>query len=155
MIINDFRKLFENKNEQYPVTESFVKKGYMQKKRGYIALAKKKNVIVDEKNSSPSQKWHFLDAYCTGKNIAREAKQCYRYLLCPELLLWIAEAAGFKEDDVFEDRNQKSVTLKDISQTAMQMIDDGVDGRARNRAGIYIRQTITWQKLEAKLGLTT
>lgn len=36
----------------------------------------------------------YLNLITVEKRVKKDAKRCYGYLLCPELLLWIAEAAG-------------------------------------------------------------
>jgi len=136
MTLNEFCDFFKDKKEHYQQSDNFVKKGYGQVSGGYIDCAKCKKIEVDSTNAEPNQKWHLLESYYREENGRSDAKRCYGYLLCPELLLWIAEAAGFD--------------ITDVAQEAMQIIDDRSKA-ARNKAGRKIKEKITWKNLEDRI----
>jgi len=137
LTLEEFCTFFDDKQKHYPVSDSFIKDGYMQKEHGYIRNAKNEGIKRDVEIAEPNQKWHLLKSYYPRMDKNSDACKCYKKLLCPELLLWIAEAAGF---DVAE-----------ISKKAQKIIKNGTNGRARNKAGIYIRNEITWEILEEKI----
>ena len=137
MTLEEFCAFFDGKQEHYPVSDSFIKNGYMQEERGYIRNAKKEGIKRDVENAEPNQKWHLLKSYYPSTDKYRDAYKCYKRLLCPELLLWIAESTGFDVEDILIE--------------AQRIIKNGTNGRARNKAGIYIRNEITWEMLEEKI----
>lgn len=92
------------KKEHYTLCDEFIKK-YQQLSGGYIEYARKVGKVIDRSLAEPNQKWHLLEAYYGYKE--KEGKLDLEAettiwdinwqrggLLCPELLLWIAEAAG-------------------------------------------------------------
>ena len=135
MTLEKFCSFFENKEPWYEVTKQFIDDGYGQKKGGYIA--KGKGLF---EGAVPDQRRHLLESYYNVDNKDKDAKRCYNYLLCPELLLWIAEASGFEKDKV-----------RKIAESAKETIDNGTNGRARNKAGRNIRKKIKWEDLEKNL----
>lgn len=137
MTLDEFCDFFKNKNPHYQKSDDFVIKGYGQKSGGYIECAECKKIEIDSEKAEPNQQWHLLKSYYREKNGKKDAKHCYRYLLCPELLLWIAEAAGFD--------------ITEVAEEAKQIIDNKEKG-ARNKAGRKIKEKITWEKLEDKIG---
>lgn len=137
MTLDEFCHFFMDKKAHYPESDCFVRDGYGQKAGGYIKTAKNSEIKIDSKNAEPNQKWHLLKSYYQGTDGNKAAKRCYGYLLCPELLLWITEAAGFD--------------IKDVAKEARQIIDKG-EKWSRNKAGRKIREKITWEMLEEKIG---
>lgn len=137
MTLDEFCRFFEDKQPHYPVSTHFVKDGYGQKAGGYIKTAKLEGKMIDSRSAEPNQKWHLLYSYNKRTDGKKDAMRCYGYLLCPELLLWIAEAVGFD--------------IEEIAEEARQIIDTG-EKWARNRAGRKIREKITWAMLEEKIG---
>lgn len=140
MTLTEFCELYKDKDKEYPVSKSFCVRGYMQKTGGYINIAKSKKIEIDATKAEPNQKWHLFNSYCTEKNISRDAKECYMGLKCPELLLWMAEAAGFD--------------VTDAAENAIRIIDSGVGGKKRNAAGLAIKKEFTFEMLLDKLTKT-
>ncbi len=137
MTLDRFCDFFRDKQEHYPESDRFVIDGYGQKAGGYIKTAKLEGKMINSQSAEPNQKWHLLCSYHKRTDGKKDAKRCYGYLLCPELLLWIAEAVGFD--------------VKEIAAEARQIIDTG--GKwARNKAGRKIREKITWAMLEEEIG---
>lgn len=87
-------------NDEY-IADEYVKAGYGQIKGGYFDVAYKNDVLILKKEAEPSQKWHLIFSYYNGKiennfNMQSEAN-LYR-IMCPQLMLWIAEIAGLNKD---------------------------------------------------------
>lgn len=137
MTLDEFCDFFKNKKTHYQKSDDFVIQGYGQKSGGYIECAEFKEIEIDSEKAEPNQKWHLLESYYRKANGKKDAKRCYGYLLCPELLLWIAEAAGFD--------------IAEVSKEAIQIIDSE-EKYARNKAGRKIKEKITWEMLEDKIG---
>lgn len=98
--MRDAYDFFITKDEHYPLSDEFVEK-YQQKDGGYIDYAKQLGMVVDKHQHLPNQKWHFFESWLIrsiedGSLTWDESAKprIYTYLLCPELLLWIYEAAG-------------------------------------------------------------
>lgn len=97
---------FWGKKEHYPISDEFIE-GYQQKDDGnpfsYITYAHNTGHIVESRLHEPNQKWHLLEAYFLCKLID---EKCVDFRIgsfkCPELLLWMAEAAGVDENIVIE-----------------------------------------------------
>ena len=136
MILEEFCDFFKDKETHYDESTNFVKEGYGQLSGGYIECSKCKKVKIDANTAEPNQKWHLLESYYREYDSKKDAKRCYSYLLCPELLLWIAEAAGFN--------------IKNVAEEAKKIINSG-EKRARNKAGRKIKEEITWENLEAMI----
>lgn len=119
------------------MSDSFVKDGYMQEKGGYIDRAKKEGIVKNIDKAEPNQKWHLLKSYYLQTDINSDAQKCYNSLLCPELLLWIAEAAGFD--------------VEVLSKEAKRIIDAGYNGHARSQAGRHIKRSIKWEMIAEKI----
>ncbi len=88
------------KKEHYPLSDQFMER-YQQTSGGYLDNAKKAGIPVDRQQHSPNQKWHFFESWyypsIEDGSLSREndaKRRIYTNLLCPELLLWIYEAAG-------------------------------------------------------------
>lgn len=144
MTVKEIINYFENAKEHYEISDEFVKSGYQQyKSRGYMQYAKKVGHIIDIQIAEPNQRWHFFESYILRSfaddtiTLDNDFSLCYNKLLCPELLLWIAEAAGI---------DKTKVQL--LANKAKNIIDSGEDGTARNKAGIEIRQEIPWEEIE-------
>lgn len=89
-----------DKKEHYPLSDEFIER-YQQSNSGYIAFAHKTGHIVDRQKHEPNQKWHFFESWLLRSfqdgtvcwhNDANKA--VYHRIQCPELLLWLLEAAG-------------------------------------------------------------
>lgn len=148
MTIAEWMKILANKKEHYPISDEFVK-FYQQSplnKDGYVYLAWETGHVICREIAEPNQKWHFFESYILilitqGKlQLSDDAEKCYKKLKCPELLLWIAEAAGIESEKINE-----------AAKVARDIIDYGTNGRARNTAGIKIvKEIIPWNMIEEK-----
>lgn len=140
MMIQDLIKFYTEKEKHYPISDHFVKAGYGQKKNGYIKKAKKTNKTINCENAEPDQRWHFLESYASKLDGKADAKTVYR-VICPELLLWMAEAAGIDSKIVAE-----------AEQSARVIIDNGTNGYARNKAAREIKKNIIkWEMIEKQI----
>lgn len=140
MTIQDLIKFYTKKEKHYPISDCFIKAGYGQKKNGYIKKAKKENKRISCEDAEPDQRWHFLESYASTLDGKGDAKSMYR-IICPELLLWMAEAAGI---------DSKVVT--EAEQRARAIIDNGTNGYARNKAGWEIKTNIIkWEMIEKQI----
>ena len=128
-----FKCSFKGKKQHYPISDEFVSSGYQQSNGGYIDKA----TDVDTSLAEPNQKWHFLESYAPSVSDNREASKVYMGLQCPELLLWIAEAAGVDPEIV-----------QAASDEAKEIIDGGSSGHARNSACKAIREVIPFSTAE-------
>lgn len=106
----------------------------------YIELAKQKGISIDTKKTEPNQQWHLLTAYFDQLTDSEKRTKNYRNLKCPELLLWIAEAAGIESKLVCE-----------ATTEAKKIIDRGVNGYSRITAASKIKTIITWDMLEERI----
>lgn len=101
----DLIKFYCEKKEHYPISDEFIKK-YQQKatRDSYIVFAYKTGHTVSAEQCEPNQKWHLFEAYISYrlKVNGGDAKARMGKLKCPELLLWMAEAAGIDDDIVTE-----------------------------------------------------
>jgi len=110
----DLIKFYCEKNEHYPISDEFMKK-YQQKSGGYIKFAHKTGHTVSAEQCEPNQKWHLFESYISrtfedeGENVVVHIGK----LKCPELLLWMAEAAGIDEEIVTE---AKEVAASEIDR---------------------------------------
>ena len=145
MTIQQVRDFYENKEEHYYISTCFVNCGYHQKKGGYIQNAKNAGIDInfDGEKPSPNQKWHLIVSYIKIHLIDKMKKSpddsfYVGRLLCPELLLWMAEAAGLDED-----------MIKGAAKKAREIIvEKGRKGR--NKAGRLIKEDIETD-LETKI----
>lgn len=105
MAINliDLIKFYYDKEKHYPISDEFIKK-YQQKSGGYIKFAHDTGHTVSAEQCEPNQKWHLFEAYISYKlnKNGGDAKARMGKLKCPELLLWMAEAAGIDDEIVTE-----------------------------------------------------
>lgn len=138
-------KLLVDKKEHYPISDEFIR-NYQQSpvsKNGYVYLAWKTGHAICSETAEPNQKWHFFESYMLTSivegniQLDDDAEKCYKRLKCPELLLWIAEAAGIDSDIVNE-----------AARKAREIIDNGTNGHSRNEAGNKIKMMIPWDMIE-------
>lgn len=93
--------LSEHKMDCDYFADQYVKDGYGQVKGGYFAIAKKTDgVVISQEEAEPNQKWHMIDSYYKGKienGFDMQTPATLGRIMCPQLMLWIAEIAGLKE----------------------------------------------------------
>jgi len=141
MLIKEIVDYFKTKKEHYPISDGFIKSGYQQQGGGYINKAKKIGLEIDYKKAKPNQKWHFIDSYASEK----QGSDVYKHLLvCPELLLWMAEACGI-DNSIIRKAENKAREIINIGRK------ENKEGQSRNKAGIMIRKMITWSMIEEKI----
>ncbi len=64
MNIRQVKEFFKDKkNAPCPLTERLIRAGYQQTGAGYIALAKKRGLVVDYTKAEPTQYWHLMEEY--------------------------------------------------------------------------------------------
>lgn len=91
-----------NKKEHYPISDEFIE-NYQQKDDGkdfsYITYAHETEHSIDPENHEPNQKWHLIESYFIYKLIKNNGDIDFGRggFKSPELLLWMAEAAGVNE----------------------------------------------------------
>lgn len=141
MTIKELANFYKSKNEHYEVSDVFVKAGYQQKSGGYISKAKKIGLEVDYKKAEPNQKWHLLESYIPEK---QESNLYNHLIICPELLLWMAEAAEI-DTNIIREAEKKARKIIDAGR------QENKEGLARNKAGLTIREIITWGMIENKI----
>ena len=151
LTVKDALRFFALAKEHYEISDEFVRSGYQQSpKSGYVKFANRTGHIVDKALAEPNQKWHLMESYMIRSfadgTVKPEDDMASIYagqkgLKCPELLLWIAEAAGVDRE-----------TVQDAAKAAKRIIDGGENGYARNTAGIHIRNNyFPWETLEEKI----
>lgn len=122
------------KEAHYDKSDEFIKK-YRQDRGGYISKAKKMGKVINKTQAEPDQKWHLLVS-CFGnesKEKMMEEANCYNRFRCPELLLWMAEAAG--------------CDIKEAAIVAEQWCEKG----DRLKAVKAIRELIPWTDIEKQI----
>lgn len=138
--MRDIAFFLEGKKEHYPLSDEFVER-YQQSDGGYIDNAIKAGLVVDKQRHEPNQKWHFFESWLypsieEGTLTWEESAQSrvYNKLLCPELLLWIYEAADVNPNKV---RAAKEVAEKaKVEKTHISTM-------AKN-----MRQCVPWEDIE-------
>lgn len=146
MTVKEVIEFFSGRKEHYEISDDFIKSGYQQNKNsGYMDDARKGGLEINADKAEPNQKWHFVENYLKVK-IAEgtlkdddDASKCYK-CICPELVLWIAEAAGIDKAKV-----------EAVANEAKRIIDNGVNGYARNTAGRQIKKKIQWTAIEESI----
>lgn len=110
----------EQLNGEDYVSDKYVKAGYGQIRGGYFDVAYVKDEIILKSEAKPSQKWHLLHSYYSTKiesnnfNMQTEAN-LYR-IMCPQLMLWIAEIAGLKKS-ILESAMKSAMDYEDANKT--------------------------------------
>ncbi|AGA68847.1 hypothetical protein Desdi_1337 [Desulfitobacterium dichloroeliminans LMG P-21439] len=134
---------YKNKNSHYELSDEFVKK-YQQPKGGYIEYAIELGLTVNKSLAEPNQRWHLLESYYgqkkEQKKLDLDAKAtCWDLkwqnggFICPELLLWMAEAAGYNISEAMQEAEKLCVDNK------------------RSQAHEKIKKLITWEMIENKI----
>ena len=144
----DLMAFYSGKKEHYTYTDKFIIEcEFGQQRSGeYIDFANETGHPVDKNIAEPNQKWHFLESYCINKKIKdegigwlEEETQIWdsRYgLKCPELLLWLIEAAG--------------IETQRVSALCDALIKTCTTYKARNNEALaLIRETVNWEEIFA------
>ena len=134
----DLIKFYCEKNEHYPISDEFMKK-YQQKSGGYIKFAHKTGHTVSAEQCEPNQKWHLFESYISrtfedeGENVVVHIGK----LKCPELLLWMAEAAGIDEEIVTE---AKEVAASEIDRIREEKPDGSYSAKAVDKMDAKMKE---------------
>lgn len=113
----ELTNFYYNKDEHYPISDSFIE-NYQQKDGGYIAFAIQTGHKVDRKTHEPNQKWHLLESYILVKIIQTNGNINFKLgvLKCPELILWMAEAAGIDDKIIKEAASYAGKRIDEIRE---------------------------------------
>lgn len=129
---------FHDKKEHYPISDEFIE-NYQQYDDGrdfsYITYAHRTDHMIDPQMHEPNQKWHLYESYMIYKIIEARGNTDFRIraFKCPELLLWMAEAAGVESSIVEEaagyakfriDEIRKDTKDKSYSSEAVKYMND-------------------------------
>lgn len=132
-------EFYKNKDTHYELSDAFVKK-YQQPSEQYIQYASSLGREVDKSLAEPNQQWHLLESYYGQKTLDLDAKACFWDLRwqkggfkCPELLLWMAEAAG--------------CNITKAKQEAEKLCDNN----QRSKAHAKIKELISWEMIENRI----
>jgi len=97
----DMIMFFYNKDEHYPISDKFIEQ-YQQLSGGYLDYALKTGHCINRSLHEPNQKWHLLESWFLQTVAEKEETSLEKIntkgFKCPELLLWMAEAAGVEEE---------------------------------------------------------
>ena len=139
----DVIAFYNSKNDHYKFSDEFIK-GYRQKGGAYISYANELGESTDMSQAEPNQRWHLLVSYyeinlTDGKLNLDDAARCWEMaarnngLLCPELLLWMAESAG--------------IDINIAMKKAITLCENG-DRRNAHKA---IKEAISWELITDKI----
>ena len=154
----DLIKFYYDKEKHYPISDEFIKK-YQQKPTGksYIDFAHDTGHTVSAEQCEPNQKWHLFVAYISYKLEVDDlcAKARMGPLQCPELLLWMAEAAGIDDEIVTEAKEAAASEIDRIreekpdgSYSAKAVVE--MNAKIKNKYGKSLQGMIA-EKVEAAL----
>lgn len=141
----DLIKFYCEKKEHYPISDEFMKK-YQQKSGGYIKFAHDTGHTVSAEQCEPNQKWHLFESYIS-RTFEKEGESvvvCISQLKCPELLLWMAEAAGIDDEIVME---AKEAAASEIDRIREEKPDGSYSAKA-----VYKMNAKITQKYSKSLG---
>lgn len=132
----DIMFFYNHKKEHYPNTDRFISECEFGQQigGGYMDFARQTGHLIEKNSAEPNQKWHFLESYCLNKikneGIGWLEKPVNRWVFkCPELMLWLVEAAGIEPQRVSElcDALIKVCTTYEARQSeAMKLILEAV-----------------------------
>ena len=134
---------FMTKEEHYPQTDRFIKV-YQQTScsaGSYICHAVLKGQMIYKKQAEPNQKWHFTEAWYAEKvsqnpQFGEKKLTAWCGIRCPELLLWMAEAAG----------------LAGVEEVVDEILADKArygknDSEARRAMVSLIKEKLSWEQI--------
>ena len=114
----DVINFYIDKKEHYPISDEFIEY-YQQKNGGYITYANETGHPIHPAIHEPNQKWHLLESYYICKV---KEKGTLEFNItgfnCPELLLWMAEAADVDEAIIKEAANYAKEKIDEIRRTS-------------------------------------
>ena len=95
MNIQEIRDSLQKESGREYKSDVLTKQGYGQTRGAYYDVARRLN-IDDQEN--PTQWWHCTVSYLGPKDGTRSPT--FERLQCPELMIWIAEVTGLKDENV-------------------------------------------------------
>ena len=118
----DLISFYLDKNEHYPISDKFLEK-YQKKDDEYVIFAYETGHIVNERMHEPNQKWHLFEAYFIYKLVEKDGDVEFRRgsFKCPELLLWLAEAADVNSNIVEEAATYASEKIEEIKKVSSDL----------------------------------
>ncbi len=138
----DIMVFYNDKKEHYPYTDKFISECEFgqQNGGGYIQFALNTGHEIIKDLAKPNQKWHFLESYCINKikneGIEWLEEKAHPWSLqCPELLLWLVEAAG--------------IDTQRVSDLCDALIKTCTTYKARREARNLICETVAWEEIAA------
>lgn len=140
MIYREFIEYCSFQEEKPEHTTKFIKR-YQQLNSGngtYLHEAISQGKMIYKCEGEPNQKWHLLESWYeyNKEEISDKPITAWCGLRCPELLLWIAEVAGQKE-------NVKKV----VEEILNNNIYKENDREARRNMVKYIKKEISWTEI--------
>ena len=95
---------YDKKDTPCPITESLIKSGYQQERKGYIAYAKEHGVEVNYLEAKPTPWWHLIKCYCAQSDPLKTFPYSVK---CGELYFWMAEVSGaFSQEELLKLKDQ-------------------------------------------------
>lgn len=135
------------------VADQLVKEGYGQTCGGYY-----NNTTINRESAEPNQKLHFLNYYGNDK---KDKYPSYNQLHCPQLILWIAEVAGVKEEKLFAAKkciiNYEDNCAKDLIKNGSYLKSgDGVEKKFKDILNMtsvnrIIKESSCWEEVCEKV----
>ncbi len=134
---------FMTKEEHYPQTDRFIKV-YQEINDGsntYMGYAKSKGHLICREKAEPNGKWIFTDSWYANKvsqnpQFGEDELEVWCRFQCPELLLWMAEAAG----------------LAGVEEVVDEILADKArygknDSEARRAMVSLIKEKLSWEQI--------
>lgn len=140
------------------IADNYVKAGYGQIKGGYFEEAYKQGRNIWKIEAEPSQKWHILDSYYGLKKkdskFNMNDKANLSRIMCPQLMMWIAEVAGL-DKSILKDAMNKAIDYEETNKTKdSRKIKRDVLGEMLHWKEItqIIKNVTTWEEVRKEVG---
>lgn len=129
-----------NKDGNEYLADFYVKKGYGQVKGGYFEEAYILEKKIYKPEAEPSQKWHLIVPYYDYKiekqQINMQEKANLGRIVCPQLMLWIAEIAGLNQN-----------ILKSAMEHAIKYEKDNKTKDSRKIKNMVLKKELHWTEI--------
>ena len=124
MNVIDLILFFRDKEEHYPISDEFIE-NYQQLYRkndhfSYLVVAEQTNHPICPQQHEPNQKWHLYESYFPLQLFNEGGNPDFKTngFRCPELLLWMAEAAGIEDGIVREASDYAKEKIDEIRKAS-------------------------------------
>jgi len=145
---------FYNKDEHYPISDRFIEQ-YQQLDDGYLDFAKKTGHCINKNLHEPNQKWHLFESWflqTVAEKKTNSLDEIYSNgFLCPELLLWMAEAAGVEEKYIYEASEYAREKIDEIRRDNPKCKYSAAEVRYLNRKMKEKYEETFWEKIVEKV----